>query len=139
MKRIDWSGFLDLLAKEDKLANVLKCIREIDKESNGYVTIQELDDIFKVVYPEALADKDIKRLFRRFSSIQNTLLIDYKMMRDCLVQEITKRNQSEQGGDERDGKELRDFTEQRTKYMKQEIKKKEISYINYHMGGTTVV
>lgn len=30
----------------------MKCIKEIDKESNGYVTNQELDDIMKMVYPE---------------------------------------------------------------------------------------
>jgi Ca2+-binding EF-hand superfamily protein len=70
----------------------MKCIKEIDKDNNGYVTTQELDDIYKLNYPDELGDKDLKRLFRAFSSIQNTILIDYKRMRDFLVEELKKHN-----------------------------------------------
>jgi hypothetical protein len=73
-----------------KLAQVMKCIKEIDKDNNGYVTSQELDDIFKLIYPEEFGDKDLKRVFRGFSSIQNTILIDYKRLRDYLVEEIDR-------------------------------------------------
>ena len=41
----------------------MKCIKEIDKDHNGYVTNQELDDIFKMTYPNEFGDKDLKRLF----------------------------------------------------------------------------
>ncbi len=59
---------------------VKKYIKDIDRDCNGYVTNQELDDIFKVVFPSQLGDKDLLRLFRNFASIQNTILIDYKKL-----------------------------------------------------------
>ena len=42
----------------------MRCIKDIDKEKNGYVTNQELDDILKMTYPEKLGNKDLKKLFR---------------------------------------------------------------------------
>ena len=66
----------------------MRCIKEIDKDNNGYVTNQELEDIMKLCYPEELGDKDLKRLFKMFESIQNTILIDYKKLRDFLVQKF---------------------------------------------------
>jgi Ca2+-binding EF-hand superfamily protein len=59
---------------------VKKYIKDIDRDCNGYVTNQELDDIFKLVFPSQLGDKDLIRLFRPFASIQNTILIDYKQL-----------------------------------------------------------
>lgn len=75
----------------------MKCIKEIDKDNNGYVTNQELDDILKLIYPEKLGDKDLKRLFRRFASIQNTILIDYKKMRNFIRDEFKKRRTTLEG------------------------------------------
>ncbi len=68
----------------------MRCIKDIDKDNNGYVTNQELDDILKLIYPDEFGDKDLKRLFRKFESIQNTLLIDYKRLRNFLVIELKK-------------------------------------------------
>lgn len=47
----------------------MKCIKDIDKDNNGYVTNQELDDILKMIYPDQLGGKDLKKLFRQFASI----------------------------------------------------------------------
>lgn len=30
----------------------MRIIRKIDKDNNGYVTITEMDDILKIIYPE---------------------------------------------------------------------------------------
>jgi len=38
-------------------------IREIDRQKNGYVTDQELQDIFKTCYTEKLKDFEFKGLF----------------------------------------------------------------------------
>lgn len=48
---------------------MMKYIKEIDKDHNGYVTNQELDDILKMIYPLEFGDKDLKRIFRKFESI----------------------------------------------------------------------
>jgi hypothetical protein len=42
---------------------VFAMIREIDRQKNGYVTDQELQDIFKTCYPEKLKDFEFKGLF----------------------------------------------------------------------------
>lgn len=63
----------------------MKTIGDIDKQRNGYVTSAELDDILKIVYKRELAGKDVKPLLKRFASIQNRILIDYKMWRDSLI------------------------------------------------------
>lgn len=45
---------MDLLAKlvvkHNKLVDIMRSIKEIDKEHNGYVTSTELDDILKITY-----------------------------------------------------------------------------------------
>jgi hypothetical protein len=42
------------------------------------VTSTELDDILKIIYREDLMDRDLKAIIRKYSSIQNRILIDYK-------------------------------------------------------------
>jgi Ca2+-binding EF-hand superfamily protein len=66
----------------------MKCVKEIDKDNNGYVTNQELDDILKMIYPTEFGERDLKRLFKLFSSIQNRILIDYKKMRTFIMDRI---------------------------------------------------
>lgn len=47
----------------------MKIIKNIDKDNNGYVTNQELDDIFKMHYDLELKTKDLKTLFKPFASL----------------------------------------------------------------------
>jgi Ca2+-binding EF-hand superfamily protein len=50
---INEDEFYDLIIKKEKnFAKVMKLIRNIDKDNNGYVTITELEDILKICYPE---------------------------------------------------------------------------------------
>lgn len=70
----------------------MKNIKEIDKDNNGYVTNQELDDIFKMHYEKELGDRDIKKLFKPFASIQNRILIDYKKLRDHILLKIKEKD-----------------------------------------------
>ena len=65
------------MANENKLPFIMRSIKDIDQDNNGYVTTTEFEDILKVHYPE-LADKNLKKLFKPFASIQNRILIDYK-------------------------------------------------------------
>ena len=59
-----------------KLHKVMLTIRQIDKDHNGYVTRNELDDILKM-YFEGFLHKNYDKLLIQFSSIQNRILIDY--------------------------------------------------------------
>jgi hypothetical protein len=57
-------------------------IKEIDKDNNGYVTKTEMEDILKLKYPEHFEMRDLIPIIKKFSSIQNKILIDYKGFRD---------------------------------------------------------
>ena len=41
-----------VMRSEQKIWQLMSMINEIDKDSNGYVTSTELDDILKILYPE---------------------------------------------------------------------------------------
>ena len=41
---------LEIIARDNKLVHIMKVIKDIDIDNNGYVTNQELDDIFKMHY-----------------------------------------------------------------------------------------
>jgi Ca2+-binding EF-hand superfamily protein len=47
--------------------DISQIIRGIDKDRNGYITRNELDDILKEVYPE-LKTKDLMRIIAPFTS-----------------------------------------------------------------------
>lgn len=67
-------------------------LKELDPERNGYVTNQELEDVFRSVYPEKLKNVNLKRIFASYASIQNKLLIDYKRVLKALQIDLNKRN-----------------------------------------------
>ena len=79
---------LDIIVKDNKLQNIMKVVKEIDSDNNGYVTNQELDDIFKLHYVEELGSRELKTIFKRFASIQNRILIDYKRLKEYLAKRV---------------------------------------------------
>jgi Ca2+-binding EF-hand superfamily protein len=75
---------LNILIKTDKLKEISLMIHQIDKDRNGYVTRNELDDILKENYPNELADKNLFPYINRFCSISNKILIDYKAFKEWI-------------------------------------------------------
>lgn len=89
--------FVQVIREHSQLMRIVKkYIKDIDRDCNGYVTNQELDDIFKLVFPNQLGDKDLLRLFRPFASIQNTILIDYKRLYSFLETALASKMQESQ-------------------------------------------
>ena len=74
-----------LSRNEHEFVKVIKTIRSIDRDNNGYVTVTELDDILKVLYPRDFTGKDLSKFIKHFRSIQNKILVDYKHMKDTIV------------------------------------------------------
>ena len=66
---ISEAELLEIIIKDNKLFQIMKVIKEIDRDNNGYVTNQELDDIFKVHYEIELGYRDLKPVFKRFASM----------------------------------------------------------------------
>ena len=46
--------FIEILHKNNKLVDIMRIVREIDHDHNGYVTSTELDDIIKLTYKDEL-------------------------------------------------------------------------------------
>jgi hypothetical protein len=59
----------DLVVKSNKMVDIMRAIKDIDKEHNGYVTSTELDDILKICYKKELGDKNLNMIFKPFASI----------------------------------------------------------------------
>jgi hypothetical protein len=90
---------------------VMATIHEIDKDHNGYVTKTEMEDILKLKYPDHFENKDLIPIIKKFQSIQNKILIDYKAFRDwCRV--AIKEHQTQNN-----------FFEQRSKSLKTQLLK----------------
>lgn len=63
-------------------AGIFKSIKKIDKDSNGFVTIEELDEIFREWYPLEMEGKTLNRYLKRvFGSLSNRNLINYKQLK----------------------------------------------------------
>ena len=58
----------------------MRQIKEVDMDNNGFVTLTELEDILTSVYKE-FSSKDISLFIKRFRSIQNKVLVDYRSLR----------------------------------------------------------
>lgn len=65
-------------SKYDFFKHIIVMLKDLDPDRNGYVTNQELEDCFFQIYPEKLKNINLKKIFNKYASIQNKLLIDYK-------------------------------------------------------------
>ena len=54
-----------LIHSDNKLVDLMRSIKEIDREHNGYVTSTELDDILKILYKNELGNKNLKNLHKQ--------------------------------------------------------------------------
>jgi hypothetical protein len=48
---ISETQFMEVIKNNNKLAQIMSMVREIDKDHNGYITTTEIDDILKILYP----------------------------------------------------------------------------------------
>eukprot|EP00347_Sterkiella_histriomuscorum_P012608 403367915 len=88
LKPYSMERLADLIFRNNQLVDIMRAIKDIDKEHNGYVTVTELDDILKISYKAELADKNLKAMFKPYASIQNKILIDYKKFRDYILEKL---------------------------------------------------
>jgi len=82
--------FYKAISSELKLIEVFREIRRIDADQNGYITMKELTEILKSIFPKQLGQKDIKPILKPFISIQNKILVDYKLFRDRVIERVFK-------------------------------------------------
>ena len=81
---IEQIEFIRVFAKNNKLGDIMLVIKQIDKDHNGYITRNEMDDILKMTYREEFTDKNLFGIINKFGSLQNKILIDYRNFREWL-------------------------------------------------------
>lgn len=86
---------VQIIHNDNKIKEVVRTIYEIDKQRNGYITTTELDDILKLNYKEKLANKDLRLMMRKYASIQNRVLVDYKAFRDSILSQLRALGEQE--------------------------------------------
>ena len=58
-----------LFLRDNKLHEMNRMIKEIDRQRNGFVTKTELDDIIKVLFEKELKDRDLSEIIKPYQSI----------------------------------------------------------------------
>ena len=88
--------FIRVFFEDNKLNDIMKTVSSIDKDRNGYVTATELDDILKLFYPDEFETRNIIPIIKKFSSIQNRILVAYKDFREWVSIEVAKLTKAEE-------------------------------------------
>jgi len=57
--------------RDNKLVLIVRDIKKLDKDNNGYILSNELNKVFKTHYLKELEGKTLAKIFKEFSSIQN--------------------------------------------------------------------
>lgn len=84
--------------KKSNWGGIWKSIKTIDKDSNGYVTIDELEEIFREQFPMELDKRSLYHYFKKFCSVQNKNLINYKQIKEHINNLILKIDAQELQG-----------------------------------------
>ena len=85
---------VQIIYRNNRLTEILRTIKEIDKQHNGFITTTELDDILKLNYKEELGNKDLRLVMKKYSSIQNRVLLDYKKFKESIITQLKQMNQN---------------------------------------------
>jgi len=66
-----FSDLLLVIGQRNCMLDIMRRIKEIDREFNGYVTSTELEDILRLSYSQELTGKSLSGIFKKYASIQN--------------------------------------------------------------------
>jgi transposase-like protein len=80
---ISEEDLIKVLQKHKNMHELWKNVKKYDFDSNGFLSLSELNSIFSQVYSE-LKGKSLFRILRPFVSIQNKSLADYKKLKEYL-------------------------------------------------------
>ena len=73
-----------LFLTDNKMSELTRRCREVDPAKNGVVTVVELDDIMRLLYPDELRDRDLSGVVAPFCALHNKILMDYRGFRDSI-------------------------------------------------------
>jgi hypothetical protein len=73
--------------------DVWRSVKNLDIDKNGFISIQELGDLFKDYFPKEMVGKSLSNYFRKHISNYDKTLINYKPIKAEITSELTKRVQ----------------------------------------------
>ena len=76
------------MSANNRMKEIALAIRQIDPDRNGFVTQQELDDIFRENYKKEMEGKHIFALIKDFRSISNKILVDYSKFKKWIYTKL---------------------------------------------------
>lgn len=82
-KKAQWGGIWKTIKKS------------LDRENNGFLTYDELEEVFKEWFPLELEGKSLKRYFSKHMSVQNKQLINYKEIKKTINELIMQADKAE--------------------------------------------
>ena len=90
--------------KKAQWGGIWKSVKNIDKDSNGFVTTDELDEIFHEWFPFELEGKSLRMFMKKYQSINNKTLLHYKRIKEEMNKLIlgADKNEVERRQDLRD-------------------------------------
>ena len=88
------TALIDMMLETDRLKEISMAFREIDPDRNGFVTQQELDDIFRENYGEKMHGKHMFKLIKNFRSVSNKILIDFTKFKNWVNFKLTDRRKN---------------------------------------------
>ena len=86
-ENISEDQFIKIIITKD-LREVIKTIKSIDVDKNGYVTFLELTNCFKNHFENELYGKSLVKILKPFWAIQNKILINYNQFLDHIKEKI---------------------------------------------------
>ena len=86
---------LQIISEVKGFKDLHREFKKWDLDTNGYLTITELNQIFIQIYPK-LEGRSLYKIFRPFSSIQNKSLVEYKKLTEYLKGRIEQLPQKAQ-------------------------------------------
>lgn len=97
LQAISYDEFYDVICAEPKLKKMIMAINSTQLNNKGefikgnYVTKAEMDDIIKELYP-VLEGRELEPILSLYSLPQLKIIIDYRNLRDDILQNMAKRN-----------------------------------------------
>ena len=82
---------VDMMLEKDRIKEIALTFRDIDPDRNGFITQQELDDIFRLNYKEHMHGKHMFGLVSDFRSVSNKILVDFTRFKKWINSKLTNR------------------------------------------------
>ena len=77
-----------MVANSNRTARVWRSIKDNDVDSNGFLSVEELENCFREHFAPELEGKSVVYFFRQFSADHDKDFVNYRKVKDKIIQKI---------------------------------------------------